>query len=74
LLVVAESRTSRRRVDAHATTFVARFPHGATEVRRLIAQPAAWPLDRPTLRGLWFLSPRTHATTRQRIVRPRRRS
>ena len=52
LLVVAESRTSRRRVDAHATTFVARFPHGATEARRLIAQPAAWPLDRPTLRGV----------------------
>jgi len=68
LLVVGESRTARHRIEAHADTFHARFPQRATEVRRFIANPSA-----PTgLRGLWFLSVRTGAGSRQRVVRARR--
>jgi transcriptional regulator with XRE-family HTH domain len=65
LLVIGESRTSRRRIEAHAATFAARFPQPAAEVRRFIARPG----DFPALRGLWFLSPRTPATPRHRVVR-----
>jgi transcriptional regulator with XRE-family HTH domain len=65
MLVIAESRTSRRRVEAHAATFAARFPHGATACRRFIGRPS----DFPALRGLWFLSPSTTATNRHRVAR-----
>jgi transcriptional regulator with XRE-family HTH domain len=68
LLVIAESRTSRRRVEAHASTFASRFPHGAIQARRFIQRPGGF----PALSGLWFLSPRTQATTRHRIARPGR--
>lgn len=67
VLVIAESRTSRRRIEAHAETFEARFPDRATAVRRFIVDPAA----AQGLRGLWFLSVRTGAGSRQRVVRPR---
>jgi transcriptional regulator with XRE-family HTH domain len=63
LLVIAESRTSRRRVEAHASTFASRFAHGATDTRRFLNRPG----DYPALRGLWFLSPRTRVTTRHRV-------
>ena len=52
LLVIRESRTSRRRVEAHATTFGTEFPDRALAVRRWLERPEA---SRP-LRGLWFLS------------------
>jgi transcriptional regulator with XRE-family HTH domain len=66
-LVIGEDRTARRRVATHATTFATRFPHGSVETRRFIAHPDAG----PTLRGLWFLSPRTQVTTRHRVASPR---
>lgn len=68
LLVIRESRTSRRRVETHAATFDARFPHRAADVRRFIHRPDV--ADR-VLRGLWFLSDRTDATRRHRVVMPR---
>ena len=68
LIAIGESRTSRRRVAAHASTFAARFPHGAREVRRHIKDPAAGDV----LRGLWFLAFRTGAGSRQRVVRRKR--
>lgn len=48
LLVVGESRTSRRRIEEHAETFNARFPDRAARVRRFIADPAG----AAALRGL----------------------
>ena len=66
LLVVGESRTARRRIEAHASTFDARFPDRAAAVHRFIANPAS-----AGLRGLWFLSVRTGAGSRQRVVRRR---
>lgn len=67
LLVVGESSTARRRIEAHASTFAARFPDRAVEVRRFLANPAA----ASGLRGLWFLSVRTGAGSRQRVVKRR---
>jgi transcriptional regulator with XRE-family HTH domain len=69
LLAIRESRTSRRRVDAHGATFDARFPDRTVEVRRFIERPQA---ATRALRGLWFLSSSTEAGSRLRIVRPRR--
>jgi transcriptional regulator with XRE-family HTH domain len=71
LLVVRDTRTSRRRVDKHGATFAARFPAGIAEIRGFIDRPGA---AAQALRGLWFLTPRTGAGTRQRVVKPRRRS
>lgn len=52
LLVVGDSRTSRRRVEALASTFASEFPHRAIEARRWLAAPT----PAAPLRGLWFLS------------------
>jgi transcriptional regulator with XRE-family HTH domain len=71
LLAIAESRTSRRRVHAHAATFETRFPHRAREARRAIAQPRGIAADAEPLRALWFLPSRTRAGRRQRVVRSR---
>jgi transcriptional regulator with XRE-family HTH domain len=68
LLVVGESRTARRRVELHASTFAARFPHRAAEIRQFLADPGA----QEPVRGLWFVSVRTGAGSRQRVVRGRR--
>jgi transcriptional regulator with XRE-family HTH domain len=65
LLVIGESRTSRRRVDAHAATFEQAFPHRATEVRRWLAAPDSTPFH-----GLWFLSASQAVPTRHRVARP----
>lgn len=51
LLVIAESRTSRRRVEAHRDTFATKFPDRSAAVRRWLSTPDR---NRP-LRGLWFL-------------------
>lgn len=65
LLVIGESRTSRRRIEALATTFDAEYPHRAAQVRRWIENPSpALPL-----RGLWFLSPGHGMTVRHRVRR-----
>jgi transcriptional regulator with XRE-family HTH domain len=63
LLVVGESRTSRRRIDALSASFAAEFPHRAIQVRRWLANPAA----AAPLRGLWFVSTGHGATARHRV-------
>jgi hypothetical protein len=63
LLVIGESRTSRRRVDAHAATFGAEYPDRGTVVRGWLRAPA---VDRP-LRGLWFLPAAHRVSTRHRV-------
>jgi transcriptional regulator with XRE-family HTH domain len=65
LLVIGESRTSRRRVARHATTFATRFPDRIAAIRRFIASPGA----SPVVRGLWFLPFRTGAPVRHRASR-----
>ncbi|HYK95534.1 MAG TPA: helix-turn-helix transcriptional regulator [Candidatus Dormibacteraeota bacterium] len=68
LIVVAEGRTARRRVEMHAATFEARLPDRGRGIRAFLTAPA----DHAGLRGLWFLSARTGAGSRQRVVRGRR--
>jgi transcriptional regulator with XRE-family HTH domain len=69
LLVVGDTRTSRRRVEQHVATFAVRFPDRIAAVRRFIASPHG-----RQLRGLWFLSTATHASVRHRVPRPRTRT
>ena len=69
LLVVNESRTSRRRVDGHAHTFDAQLPARAREIRRALREPALGPAR---LGGVWFLSDDTQPVTRHRVPAPAR--
>jgi hypothetical protein len=63
LLVIGESRTSRRRIEAVAATMSSQFPDRIARVRRWLARPdASMPL-----RGLWFLSSRHGVTVRHRV-------
>jgi transcriptional regulator with XRE-family HTH domain len=65
LLVIRESRTARRRVEALATTYDAEYPDRAHAIRRWLDHP-----DPSTpLRGLWFLSPDRSTSTRHRVRR-----
>ncbi|MEW5990613.1 MAG: MmcB family DNA repair protein [Chloroflexota bacterium] len=65
ILVVAEGRTHRRRVQAVGATFATHLPARTSEVRRFLARPSG------TIRGLWFLSISTQATGRHRVGRSR---
>jgi transcriptional regulator with XRE-family HTH domain len=67
LLVIRQSRTSRRRIEAHSLTFAAQLPDRAMAVRRWIVAPS---LEGP-LRGLVFLSGSRHTTARHRVAAPR---
>lgn len=66
LLVIGESRTSRRRVEALPATFAAEYPHRGVMVQRWLRTPT---VD-PTLRGLWFLSVAHRVSTRHRVRKP----
>jgi transcriptional regulator with XRE-family HTH domain len=68
LLVVNASRTSRRRVAAHAATFDAALPHRLVQVRRYLASPGG-----ETLRGLIFLTGSPQAPVRHRQPARRQR-
>jgi transcriptional regulator with XRE-family HTH domain len=61
LLVIGDTRTSRRRVAAHAATFGSRFPDRIVAIRRFIANPAG-----RSLSGLWFLSGASRGSARHR--------
>jgi transcriptional regulator with XRE-family HTH domain len=65
LLVIRESRTSRRRVEAHATTYATEYPDRAFVIRRWLRRPDG---SQP-LRGLWFLSDDRGKGTRHRVPR-----
>jgi hypothetical protein len=67
LVVIGETRTSRRRVEALAETFNATLPARAVAVRRWLKSPSA---DEP-LRGLLFLSSAHGMSTRHRASRAR---
>ncbi|HEX5013243.1 MAG TPA: helix-turn-helix domain-containing protein [Candidatus Limnocylindrales bacterium] len=70
ILVVADSRTTRRRVAAHATTFDASFPARTLEVRRWLQRPDA---SRP-FSGIWFLANDRQTSARQRVRREAQRA
>lgn len=70
LLVIGDTRTSRRRVAALPTVFSAELPDRFLAIRRFLASPTS---ARP-LRGLMFLSGSLHTTTRHRQPRVRRAS
>jgi transcriptional regulator with XRE-family HTH domain len=65
LLVIRESRTARRRVEAHATTYGTEYSDRALAIRRWLERPNA---SQP-LRGLWFLSDGRETSTRHRVPR-----
>ena len=67
LLVIGDTRTSRRRVQSLSQTFATTFPARGAEVRRWIERPTA---EQP-LAGLLFLSSAHHMSTRHRVPRPR---
>ena len=66
LLVVRESRTSRRRVSDHAATFDAAFPARTVAVKRWLRSPGG----PRSFSGLWFLAYDRGVGTRHRIARP----
>jgi transcriptional regulator with XRE-family HTH domain len=68
ILVVADGRTSRRRVAAHEATFAAAFPARGVAVRRWLRSPD------PGRRfsGIWFLAIARGASARQRVAPARR--
>jgi len=70
LLVIGESRTSRRRVEAHSATFAARFPDRITAIRRFLSKPER----HEAVSGLWFLSASTQPTARHRVPGGRSRA
>jgi len=61
LLVLPDDRTSRRRIDAFASTFDRALPARTTAIKKWLARP-----DGP-LAGVMFLSDLPHAQARQRI-------
>lgn len=67
LLVIGESRTSRRRIGAHASLFEAALPSRAISIRAWLAEP----LGRPPLAGLLFLSSGARVAARHRVSTPR---
>ena len=70
LLVVADGRTTRRRVEQHATIFDAAFPSRTTAVKRWLKAPTS----REAFSGLWLLSNDRQASARQRVAARARRS
>lgn len=63
LLVIGESRTSRRRIEAHAATFEGEYPHRGAALRAWLRTPVP---GKP-LRGLWFLPFARGVSTRHRV-------
>ena len=68
LLVIRETRTSRRRIEAHRETFGSHLPDRNVAVRQWLRAPSAMSL----LRGLWFVPDVHGPNTRHRVVAPRR--
>jgi hypothetical protein len=63
VLVLAEGRTTRRRVAAHDVTFATAFPNRTVAVRRWLRAPDP---SRP-FSGLWFLADARGVSARQRM-------
>ncbi|MCI0582633.1 MAG: hypothetical protein L0227_07015 [Chloroflexi bacterium] len=65
VMVLAEGRTNRRRVEALRATFDTHLPARSADMRTFLARPSG------AIRGLWFLSGGPRADGRHRIGRPR---
>jgi hypothetical protein len=65
VLVVADSRTARRRVAEHASTFDSAFPARTVAVKRWLRSPDT----AGRFSGLWFLADDRAASARQRVPR-----
>jgi transcriptional regulator with XRE-family HTH domain len=65
ILVVADSRTARRRVAEHAATFDAAFPARSVVVKRWLRRPD----PSRAFSGLWFLANDRGVSARQRVSR-----
>ena len=63
VLVIGDTRTSRRRIAAHQTVFDARFPDRFVTMRGFVRDPAS--ISR--LDALWFLPFPTGLTARHRV-------
>lgn len=63
LLVIRDTRTARRRIEAHDATFRASFPDRSWAVRRWIAHPD----PRRPFSGLWFLPVASQAGAGERV-------
>jgi len=51
VLVLGDTRTNRRRLEAHAATVRAMLPAGTREITRWVADPVA-----PAPAGVWFVT------------------
>lgn len=69
LLVIGESRTSRRRIEAHRAIFDAALPARGVAVRAWMRDPD----NRPPLAGLMFLSSGRPTAARHRVAAGERR-
>jgi transcriptional regulator with XRE-family HTH domain len=67
VLVIGETRTNRRRVEAHAAIFGVELPDRTVAVKRFLAVPNV----EQRLRGLWFVSTARVASARHRVRNPR---
>ena len=67
LLVIRDTRTSRRRVDQHGATFGNAFPDRIARLRAWLRDPD----PRRPIRGLWFLSNESQAVVTHRVRAPR---
>jgi hypothetical protein len=65
ILVVADGRTTRRRVAEHAALFDAAFPARSVAVKRWLRRPGAV----PSFSGLWFLANARGVGARHRVAR-----
>jgi transcriptional regulator with XRE-family HTH domain len=65
LLVVADGRTTRRRVREHAATFAAALPARTVAVKQWLRRPGS----APHFSGLWFLAVDRRVSARQRVRR-----
>jgi hypothetical protein len=68
ILVLADGRTTRRRVAEHAAMFAAAFPHRTVATKRWLRAPAL--VHR--FSGLWFLADARQVSARQRVGRRER--
>jgi transcriptional regulator with XRE-family HTH domain len=64
ILVVAESRTNRRRIASHGATFDSAFPARTTAVKRWLGRPSS----ADGFSGLWILANDRGVSARQRVA------
>jgi hypothetical protein len=69
ILAIADTRTSRRRIDQHEAIFAAALPARTVAVRRWLGDPSGMPI-----RGIWFLPTGHRSSARHRMATASRRS